>query len=250
MKISPARSMVLVAASVVLLLIIWEAASSIVNADIILPTPFAVLRRLIAIGDRRTFFRHIAASGERVAVSFLFSLIVGILLGIGSGLSSAFRAFLSPFVHTMRTVPVMAVILIAILWFPSTVVPIFAAVLMALPVVIGAVERGILEIDSKLVEMAHIFRVPPVERLRRVIIPQLVPSILTAAHLTLGLCWKVVVAGEIFTIPRSGVGAQMQLAQLSLESEAVFAWTVVVVISAALSQALLSLADHFGKRSS
>jgi NitT/TauT family transport system permease protein len=40
----------------------------------------------------------------------------------------------------------------------------------------------------------------------------------------------------------------MQLSQLSLESEAVFAWTVVVVVSAALTQGLLALGERIGKR--
>jgi NitT/TauT family transport system permease protein len=73
---------------------------------------------------------------------------------------------------------------------------------------------------------------------------------LTAAHLSVGLCWKVVIAGEILTIPRSGIGGEMQLSQLSLESEAVFAWTVVVVVSAALTQALLDLGERLGRRRS
>jgi NitT/TauT family transport system permease protein len=144
----------------------------------------------------------------------------------------------------MRTIPVMAIILIAILWFSSDIVPVFAALLMALPVVTGALERSIREIDKKLLEMAWIFRFSRSDRFWKVIVPQILPAILTSAHLTLGLCWKVVIAGEILAIPARGIGSEMQLAQLSIESETVFAWTLVVVLSAALSQLFLSLGDR------
>ncbi len=242
------KAFLLSLAAALLLLLGWEYAAYLIDAPIILPSPRSVMSRLVILFSGGSFFRHLASTGFRVAAAFSLSLMLGIVLGIASGLSPVCKRMLAPFITSMRTIPVMAIILIAILWFPSGTVPVFAAVLMALPVVTGAVERGILGIDRKLLEMAWIFRLSRSDRFRKVIVPQVVPSMLTAAHLSVGLCWKVVIAGEILTIPRSGIGGEMQLSQLSLESEAVFAWTVVVVVSAALTQGLLALGERTGNR--
>jgi NitT/TauT family transport system permease protein len=43
------------------------------------------------------------------------------------------------------------------------------------------------------------------------------------------MVWKVVIAAEVLTVPRYGVGSRMQLAQVQLETDRVLSWTLVAV---------------------
>jgi NitT/TauT family transport system permease protein len=234
--------------SVLFLLILWQIAALAVDAPLILPSPLTVFIRLITELGRGNFFAHFLSTGARVLLSFLASLFLGTILGILSGLHSGARQLLAPLLLTIRTVPVMAVILIAILYFSSTMVPVFAALLMALPMVAGAIEGAIRGLDHDLMEMAQVFRLSGSEKLKRIVIPQLIPVIYSAAHISIGLCWKVVIAGEILSIPRLGIGSRMQLAQLSLETAEVLAWTVTAIGGAGISQLFFRLSDRKRRR--
>lgn len=236
------------ALSVLLLLALWQLAALLLDASILLPSPFQVVNALLQELSGGRFLFHFLSTGWRVLVAFLASLFLGSVLGILTGLYPGARQLLAPLMLAIRTVPVMAVILLAILYFPSALVPVFAAILMALPLVAGAVEGAIRGLDQKLMEMALVFRISRADRVKKIMIPQLLPILYATAHSSIGLCWKVVVAGEILSIPRLGIGSRMQLAQLSLETSQVFAWTLTAILGAGLSQLLFRLSGKRGRK--
>lgn len=55
------------------------------------------------------------------------------------------------------------------------------------------------------------------------------------------MVWKVVIAAEVLTLPKHGIGKALQLAQIQLETSKVFAWTIVAIILTALSDILFNL---------
>jgi NitT/TauT family transport system permease protein len=48
------------------------------------------------------------------------------------------------------------------------------------------------------------------------------------------MIWKVVIASEVLTVPRYGVGSRMQLAQVQLQTDVVLSWTLIAIALTAL----------------
>lgn len=55
----------------------------------------------------------------------------------------------------VRAVPVLAIILLAVMWLESNKVPVFVAFLMAFPIFEQNIQQGIRQTDSKLIEVAQ-----------------------------------------------------------------------------------------------
>jgi NitT/TauT family transport system permease protein len=47
---------------------------------------------------------------------------------------------------------------------------------------------------------------------------------------SLGLGWKVTVAAEVLSSPKFSIGTKLYKAKIYIESEQLFAWTIVVIV--------------------
>jgi NitT/TauT family transport system permease protein len=226
--------------AVAAILIVWQYASAAVGAPIILPDPETTLKKFIELIADEAFRRSVGISAFRVFAGFSLSVAAGMLIGVPAGIESAVRSAFGPVLAIIRTTPIMSVILIALLWFETGTVPVFSAFLIGFPVVVQNVIAGIRQTDTRLIEMGSAYGFTARRMLTAVYIPSVVPYLVSGAQTALGLTWKVVVAAEVLSLPRHGIGAKMQYAQMSLETAEVFAWTAVAIICAGVSHMLLS----------
>jgi len=220
---------------------IWAAAAHVVGSEIVLPSPLRVARSVATLFPTSTFLVALQATFLRGVASFGISMATGIAVGLACGLSATLGYALAPALTVVRATPVLAVILLALIWFPSGLVPLFAAVLMAFPVVVADVRQGVRSADPKLLEMARLFRLRRRDRLRSVYAPAMAPHLVSASHSALGLCWKVVVAGEVLSQPARALGTGMNRARIELETAEVLAWTFAGILLCALTDALFKL---------
>jgi NitT/TauT family transport system permease protein len=222
-------------------ILLWEAAALVWGSEILLPHPLTVLRRFIALGRNAYFFRSLAGSFLRVTFSLLISIPLGIAAGLASGLDKRIRAVLQPFFTVVSATPVMAVILIAFLWFGSGQTPVFTGFLMVFPVMAANTMEGLRSVDRHLSELFLLYHLPRRDRLRYLYLPSLAPFILGGIRSSMSLCWKVVAAAEVLVQPFAGLGTGMQRAKVNLETPELFAWTAAAIAAAGLMQFILSL---------
>ena len=239
-----------VLAGVVFLLLLWEFASLVFGASLILPGPLPVLNRFINLVATRRFLTALWGSFVRVLGGIAIAVPLGICAGIAAGLDRRVSAFLKPLFSVISAAPVMSVILIAFLVLGSGRTPIFTAFLMVFPVMSANVIEGINSADLRLKELFTVFRMNRKETIKYLYIPSLVPFITGGLRSSLSLCWKVVVAAEVLVQPLKSLGAGMQQAKAGLETPELFAWTAATIIAAALTQSLLSLVLRHKRRGS
>jgi NitT/TauT family transport system permease protein len=228
-------------ASIVLLLLIWKLLAVAVGADIVLPPPERVLGQALALYPTPKFLAALGATFLRGLTAFFLSVIFGAAAGFAAGLSPRFDAALAPLLTVIRATPVLALILIALFWFPSSIVPIFAAFLMAFPIMVTSAASGAKAADPRLLEMSRLFRVPRREEFFGLRLPAAAPSLLAGAKNALGLSWKVVVAGEVLSQPVHALGSGMQDSRVLLETPSVLAWAAASVILCGLTEWLFGL---------
>jgi len=217
-------------ASLFSFLLIWKLASQWMDSSIILPSPEDTLKETWALLLTRGFYQSLGATLLRGITGFFLSMLLGLCVGILAGKSYILREFFRPFLTSIQSTPVLAIILLALIWFPTETVPVFVAFLMGFPIITTNVVEGILAVDRRLIEMTRVFRIEAWKRALYVVLPSILPYLVGGASSALGLSWRVVVASEVLSQPILGIGTGMQEAKLRLETARVFAWTLAALV--------------------
>lgn len=241
-KAGRGRRLALGLASLAVFVLFWNALALKVGAPIVLPPPELVLQEILGLYPTQAFLEALGGTLLRGGAAFALSAGAGILAGTLAGLSPSFEAALSPCLTIIRATPVLALILVAALWFPYGVLPVFAAFLTCFPVMVTSSAAGARAADPGLLEMLHLFKVHRVQTFLKLRLPAAAPHLLAGAKNALGLSWKVVVSVEVIAQPFRSIGAGMQGAQRNLETPLVFAWAVAAIILCGLTEWLFGLA--------
>ena len=232
--------------SAVALIGVWKLVAALVGLEIIIPSPERVAARFIAFLANAAFWQALGATLVRGLVGFGISCATGLLIGFLIGFNRTAESLLSPVMTVIRSTPILAIILIALIWFSSDFVPIFSCFLMSFPVIASTLAEGVRQTDRRLIEMARLYRVPDGRLIRSLYLPSLFPYFTAAASSALGLCWKVVVAAEVISQPIHAIGTGLQNAKIMLETADVFAWTLAAILLSAITDLVFGRLFKFG----
>lgn len=247
--ISTSRKRLWVAGSSLLAILLWKLISFLVAREIILPSPEATVLYLIELLSQGDTWTAIGATLQRVLISFLINILIALLTGIASGFSSRFYYLLMPAVTVMKAVPTMGVILLSLIWFNSETAVLFVCTLIVFPLLYSSVVTGIHHLDTGLLEMHRVFRIRWPRALGRFVLPSLKPYLIAGVMSGLGLSMKVIIAAEVLSQPRAGIGTMFQIERASLNTTGVFAWSLLVIIlTAGLDYIFNSVRRRYGKR--
>lgn len=214
--------------SVGLLLGLWEAAA-LGGGVRLLPGPGAVAAALWREAADGALLHHLGITLARVAAAFVLAMSIGVALGIPMGRSSLCDRLFGPWLVFFLNLPALVVIVLAYVWFGLTEAAAVGAVAVnKIPNTVVLVRAGARAIDEQLIEMAGVYRLSPLDRLRHVLLPQLTPTIAAAARSGLALIWKIVLVVEL--LGRSdGVGFQINLLFQMFDVAGILAYTVAFV---------------------
>lgn len=230
MRISISKRQYISIASVLFMLVVWKILAWYFKSDFILPPPEKTLVTTLGLFGDGQFLWVVGATVLRGMIGFVISLVFGIGIGVIAGISPNFNAFFKPILVTIRSTPVIAIILLALIWLNTNSVPIFIAILTMFPFICTNVIDGIKSVDPNLTEMATIYKIPKQRVIREVHIPAIMPFIISGASSAMGIGWRAIIIGEVLSQPRYGIGTVMQSAQTFLNVDAVIAWTIIAVI--------------------
>lgn len=231
------RNLVLLVSSL-LLLLIWQAGSMLLDSQILLPGIPPVVHALRTLIAQPPFAHNILATALRALQSFLIIVFSATVVGVLAGRYDYVSIALRPFVTTVKAIPVMSIILLAFIWFSSGTVPLFSAFLMGFPVMYVQIEMGVRQLDHNLEEMCSLYDFRFSDKLVHFVIPSMTSWFIAGSRTALSMVWKVVIAAEVLTVPQYGVGARMQLAQVQLQTDLVLSWTLIAILLTAVGDLL------------
>ncbi len=199
------------ALSVITMLAAWSLAA-VLNGDAsVLPAPWQVaplVLREIASGD---LFHHLAATLRRVALAFVLAMAMGGALGLFMGRSGRADRWLDPWLIAFLNLPALVTIVLCYLWIGLTeAAAVTAVALNKIPTVAVTIREGARALDRRLDDMAQVFSMSRITRLRHVILPQLAPYIASSGRSGISLIWKIVLVVE-FLGRSDGIGFQIHL---------------------------------------
>lgn len=201
-------------ASFGILLALWETgrATHLVNPEIF-PSIGAVLESAVTMTRDGSLQFHMYASFLRVLCGFSLGIGMAILLGFLIGWFRVVRMLMDPAINFFRALPPIALIPLMIIFFgigetSKIIVLTYASFFPALVVIYQA----LIGLDPIFVRAAKSLGATNSEIFRKIVLPQLLPAIITAARVSLGVCWATLVAAELIAAQR-GIGAMMVEAQ-------------------------------------
>jgi len=201
------------------------------------------------ITESGALWSNVQVTLVRVALGFAAAFVVSLAVGIAMGRNEWVRRFLEPAVLIGLATPGLVKALLCIIWFGVSLVnPVLTVALAAAPPLTVNIVQGVRGVDPTLGEMAHIYRLSPLTRLRYVWLPAIGPALFTGARLGIAMAWKVIVLVEIFGLA-DGVGYQLNLEFSQHNVAGVLAWTIAfAVVMAVIEYGLLQTVERRATR--
>ena len=217
---------------VVAVLILWEIVVKVRGTEeYVLPAFSKVLKEFGLLFGKKAFYRQLWGSVSRVFIALFWAVILGLIFGVLSGLNAFIKACLKPVIACVKSVPVMAITLVILLNYGKDKTPSIIGFLMAFPIVYNNVCFAVENIDKKLLEMAKVYKVCKKDKLFKLQLPQILPSLLSGIETAGGLCIKAVISAEILCYTVNSLGLSMYIAKSNMftDTPILFAYCLVAI---------------------
>ncbi len=229
-------------ATLVALMAFWAVASGtgMLSAQFF-PTPVAVRDGFLEEWRSGGLLRDTVASLGRVAAGYLLSVVAGVPLGILLGTRVAPRLALLPLLNFLRSLSPLAWIPFAIYWIGiGHGAVVFLIVLAALPTIALSTMAAVAGIPKVYHRVARDYGLTGGRHFARVVFPAILPQLVTTLRVAMGLCWLVMVAGEMLA-GNTGLGYLIHDANNGLRLDLILVGMLAIGFLGVLCDRLLQL---------
>lgn len=189
---------------------------------------------------------NVLFSLERVGVGFGLAALVGIPLGFVIGRFTFFNRMVQPLISLLRPVSPLAWLPIGLLVFksanPAAIWTIFICSIW--PMVINTAV-GVQRVPADYLNVARVLALSEWKVITRILLPAVLPYMLTGVRLSVGTAWLVIVAAEMLT---GGVGIGFwvwdEWNNLNVQ-HILIAIFVIGIVGLLLEQLLMAIARRF-----
>ncbi|TCT06088.1 NitT/TauT family transport system permease protein [Aquabacter spiritensis] len=230
------------AAPFVLMAVAWQIAS-LFFPPYLFPSLVAVFWRCLEILTHWSQLVDVLATVSRILAGLAGAFVIGAAMALAMARSKAVDGFLSPILTFFQGIPALSWVVFAIIWFHGIEFRIFfIMVLTTLPAFTFQVLGALRAMPKDLVEMVMSFRPSRAKIFRVMVLPSILPEILTAWKVNLGNASRVVVVAELVGAT-GGVGYQLLQQQQIFDMAGALAWTLQLVFFVLIVQYVLTLIE-------
>ncbi len=184
-----------------------------------------------------------------VAFGMAIGMAIGLVAGISMGLFTNFGKAMDLTVELVRPVPSIALIPVGMLVFGLgySLEIWIVAFACTWPMLILS-RAAIADVEPRLIEVARTLELPLMARVRKIVIPAILPNVFVAMRLSMTLALIVAITVEITANP-IGIGSEMMMAQQSIRPDLMYAllfW--IAVLGWAVNHGMLRLERFLFKR--
>jgi ABC-type nitrate/sulfonate/bicarbonate transport system permease component len=238
-SLPPARGLL----PLLLLLIVWQLLQS--GPSPYFPAPSQWWTATTTLFNRDHLMTAFGATTITFLEGLALAIIIGTVLGVLVGVSDRTARALQPLFEFMRAIPPPVTVPVASLLIGYSVsMKLTVIVLSALWPILLNTTSAVRQIDPLLLDVARSFRLGPIERIRRIIVPAIVPSLLLGIRIAIPLAIVVTLLVEMLT-SMPGIGALMIRSQRNFQSSEVYALLVLIGLFGFVVNDLFSLIEGF-----
>ncbi len=224
--------------SFVVILAAWQITSFFLPPYLV-PSVGVIISAFIEIVVSLTLLGDAFTTMGRIFLGLVLAFISGTVLGVFMGFTETAEKHTLPVLHFIMGIPALSWVVFAIIWF-SHVETRIAFILLAgcLPNYALIIHDGIKSISKEYLDMLRAMRPTRKQLFTKLILPGMIPAVLTAWKVNLGLAARVVIVAELVGATR-GVGNKLLLAQELFEMPKAIAWTLVLVTFLLITQLVI-----------
>ncbi len=221
-------------------LLAWIASSAAGTRSDIAPDPARVLPLTGQLLFDPGLARHTYVSLLRVVAAVAIAIVAGTGLMIAARFLRLTRILVAHrLLPILNAVPTVGWALLAVFWFGvNDVAVVFVIVAILLPFTMANVWAGLLTIDEDVYEMGRSFTRDRLRRLRFIVLPQILPELVSSLRVSYGVGWKVGIVAEIFGVT-SGLGYLMAYARTVFDTALLYAAILVIILLVFVADGLL-----------
>lgn len=180
--------------ALIVICLIWFVAARAVNKPFLFPLFEDVIKEVYYSMTDLYVLRNLGITMRRVLTGSLYAFLIGFPLGMLMGYSPVLLRAISPFMNSLRQVPIMAWVPLAIVWFGIGDGPtIFLIAFSGIFTIIINTIAGVQDISKDYYHAARSMGAGTMGVLKDVVLPGALPGVLTGVRLAIGLGWMSVI---------------------------------------------------------
>lgn len=227
------------------LLLLWEilSASGAVSS-LFLPGPIAIIGALEKQLTSGVLINNLVPTMQRYLYGFALSCLLGIPIGLLTGVSARVRGYINAALELLRPIPPIALIPLLILWLGIGNASKVAIVAYGAfwPIWLNTM-LGVQEIPVLLRRSARVMGIHGYRYFTKVALPAALPKIIAGVRISAAIALIVVIAAEMVEAT-SGIGYQIVNAEQTFRSADMLAYIVVISIVGYIVNGLLRLVER------
>ncbi|MGH7091071.1 MAG: ABC transporter permease [Stellaceae bacterium] len=199
--------------------------------DFLMPSPWHVATTLAGLFLTPSLLVDTAASALRVVVSVAAAALLGGALAVipyrWPVADAIVRDRITPFLNSF---PSVGWAILAMIWFGTTnAAVVFVEVAILIPFCLINILEGLRELDRELIEMGASFTRHRGRAFLKIVVPLLLPYVMSAIRIAYGVAWKVALVAELFGVS-TGLGYLMLKAEIVSDAATVYATCFAIVL--------------------
>ena len=213
----------------VLLVLLWCVGSyGGFISEIFLPSPTAVVNKIISMARDGSLLANCWESTSRVMIGWIWSVLLALPMGMLMANSKKFCAFVQPIIEFARYLPVVALVPLTLLYLgigenqKYTIIflgTFFQLVLMVCDTVSS--------VDNNMINAAKTLGAGRMQVYKEVIFPAALPGLMDDFRLTIGWAWTYLVVAEMVAAS-NGLGYIILKSQRYLATDTIFAGLILI----------------------
>jgi len=165
-----------------------------------IPSPGEVLDNASRLVNNEKFYNNMYVSLRRILLGFGIATVSGVVLGLLIGQYRWMKALLFPVFETLRPIPAIAWVPMAIMLWPTNETSIVFITFLGsfFPILLNTI-HGVNNVDTVLLRAARCLGVSEYGLLRQVVLPAALPHIFTGLAVGMGVAWVSLIAAEMIS---------------------------------------------------
>jgi ABC-type nitrate/sulfonate/bicarbonate transport system permease component len=191
-----------------------------------------------------TWERNLRPSLTRLLTGFALATIGSVALGVAIGRSRTLGDYVEPMIHFVRSIPPPALLplFLVLLGIGDSMKVALIATGVFPPILLNTIE-GVRSIDRLYLDTAQAYRIGPIRRLTKVILPAAAPKIFAGLRISLSIAVILMVISELVAAT-NGVGFRILQSQRQFKMVDLWAGLVVLGAIGAVLNGALTLAER------
>ncbi len=226
----------------VVIAVLWEF-STLFLPPIITPPLKDIGAAMWSIFSQYDQLIHLLATALRVLVALVVSFVVGAAIGIAMGTIDSVREYVKPMLHFIQGIPALSWVIFAVIWFSTVELRIgFILLIVTMPSFALYIDGAVRSVNLDLIHLGQAFRANQMQQYRMIIIPAIIPEVISSWVVNLGTAVRVAMVAELIG-SNIGVGFQLLNAQAVFDMAGAIAWTLSLVALLSLFQAMINFLE-------